>query len=323
MLISVAMPVRNGGRLLLDAVDAVARQQLPEGVQCEIVAVDSGSSDGSPAALAARAVEVVPIAPAAFSHGGTRNLLMERTRGELVAFLTQDAVPASDGWLRALLSGFELADHVGLAFGPYVARADASPMVRRELADWFALLAPDGGPRVDRLAPDERSLPARELYGARGFFTDANGCVARTAWERVPFRPVAYAEDHLLAHDMLRAGFAKVFVPGAAVIHSHDYSPLQWLRRSFDEARAVQALYGLEDLGDLRRLARGVRGSVAADVRGAGGRHAAGTGVMADPALLLRSSLHHSARGLGTALGARADRLPSSLVRRLSLERRG
>jgi rhamnosyltransferase len=315
LLVSVAIPVRNGGRLLLELLDAVGRQALPAGVSCEIVACDSGSSDGSLSALRGRGVEVFPIGPAAFSHGGTRNLLMERTRGELVAFLTQDAVPADDGWLGRLIGAFDLAPDVGLAFGPYFARETASPMVRRELAAWFAMLAPDGAPRIDRLTPGERSLPASALYGARGYFTDANGCVARAAWERVPFRAVA--------HDMLRAGYAKVFVPAAGVIHSHDYSPLQWVRRSFDEARAVADLYGLEDLGDLSRLARGVRGSVAADLRIAGGRQAAGAGAIADPILLARSVTYHGARALGTALGARARRLPRGLVRRLSLERRG
>ena len=43
---------------------------------------------------------------------------------------------------------------------------------------------------------------------------------------------------------MLRAGYAKVYVPDAAVIHSHEYSPGEWLRRSFDEARAVAEVYG-------------------------------------------------------------------------------
>ena len=32
-----------------------------------------------------------------------------------------------------------------------------------------------------------------------------------------------YAEDQALALDMLRAGYAKAYVPDAAVIHSHEY----------------------------------------------------------------------------------------------------
>jgi rhamnosyltransferase len=328
MLVSVAIPVRNGGRLLVQAIEAVQRQVLPDGVQSELVVCDSDSHDGSVTAARALGAEVFGIPPPEFSHGGTRNLLMERSRGDVVAFLTQDAVPADDHWLAALMRGFEEADDVGLVFGPYVARPQASPMVRRELAVWFHSLSPDGGVRVDRLGPDERELSARALHGARGFFTDANGAVARRAWEQVRFRSVAYAEDHALALDMLGAGFAKVFVPDAAVVHSHDYSPWGWLRRSFDEARAVQAIYGLEDLGELRRLAGDVRGAVGADLRFdaaanvTGGMPAAGDGLRRDPALFFSSLGHHGARALGVALGARSGRLPPRLVRALSLERR-
>ena len=132
---------------------------------------------------------------------------MAALAGQHVAFLTQDAVPADEPWLQRLLGGFAVADDVGLVFGPYRARADASPMVARELHDWFASFSPDGRPAGRPAgARPSASARARELLGARGFFTDANGCVSRAAWEQAPFRDVPFAEDHVLAHDMLRAG---------------------------------------------------------------------------------------------------------------------
>ena len=60
----------------------------------------------------------------------------------------------------------------------------------------------------------------------------------------MPFREVPYAEDRVLAIDMLRAGYAKAFVPEAAVLHSHDYTPLEQLRRCFDEWRGLREVYG-------------------------------------------------------------------------------
>src|SRR5207237_3400855 len=103
---------------------------------------------------------------------------------------------------------------------------DAPVAVRLELERWFRSLSPDGAPRVDRLEPSERALPVLELLGRRGFFTDTNACIARAAWRQAPFRPVPYAEDRVLAIDMLRAGFAKVFVPSSPVRHSHHYGTL-------------------------------------------------------------------------------------------------
>ena len=243
---------------------------------------------------------------------------MERAQGDHVAFLTQDSVPADDLWLARLLEGFSLAEDVGLVFGPYLPRPDASVMVARELCEWFQRFSPDGLPRVDRLAASERDIGARQLLGPRAFFTDANGCVAREAWRSVPFRPVAYAEDHALALDMLRAGYAKVYMPEAAVIHSHEYSPQDWLRRAFDESRSVHDVYGFREPLDPRVLALNVWGLVKADWRWAAA-HDDRQGCV----LLASSAMHHLLRTAGAVLGGRAERLPPRLVSALSLERRG
>jgi rhamnosyltransferase len=127
---------------------------------------------------------------------------------------------------------------------------------------------------------------------------------------------VAYAEDQLLARDMLAAGYAKVYRPEATVIHSHDYPPLQQLRRSFDEWRGLCEVHAVAaPLGPVR-LALTVQRQVRDDValaRSEGGA-------------LLRigasSLLHHLMRTIGAALGTHADRLPPRLRRALSLEGR-
>jgi rhamnosyltransferase len=318
--VTVAIPVRNGGPLLERVLEAVRAQRLEGGDSAELLVCDSGSTDGSVAVARAAGAELIEIAPEEFSHGGTRNLLMDRAQGDRVAFLTQDAVPRDESWLAGLLGGFELAEDVALAFGPYVPRPDASPMVARELSEWFRSLAPDHRPRIDRLGVEERDVEAAALFGARGYFTDANGCVSKAAWDSVRFRTIEYAEDHALAHDLLRAGFAKVFVPDAAVVHSHAYSGSERLRRSFDEARAIQQLYGVEELRHWRPKAMEVWGLVGADLRWAT-RHG-GDRPRSSGEVLATSLAHHLMGATGAMLGARADRLPSWLVRRLSLEGR-
>jgi len=317
-LVSVAIPVRNGADVLEQTLAGVQAQRLDPPASIELLVCDSSSRDRSVSIARAFGAEVIEIPVERFSHGGTRNLLMSRAQGEHVAFLTQDAVPAGPDWLARLLAGFTLAPDVGLVYGPYRPRGDASPMVARELTEWFQSFAPDGAPRIDRLGPSERTIPATELEGIRGFFTDANGCLARSAWEAVPFRSVPYAEDRVLAMDMLRAGYAKVYVPQAPVIHSHDYSMIGWLRRSFDEARALREVYEDVEPTDMRRNALLVWGNVGADlrwVRARGGRRL--------PGLIARSLSHHLIRTAGALLGAHAAALPGSVVRRLSLEGRG
>ncbi len=257
--VTVAIPVRDGDELFARTLRALARQTVAH----ELLVCDSGSRDGSPALARAHGARVLEIEPAAFNHGGTRNLLMREARGERVALLTQDAEPADERWLERLLSGFAVAEDVGIVYGPYLPRPDASPAVRAELEGWFSSLSPDGEPHVERLSERELELSAGELVrghdwelvGRRGFFTDANACLARGAWERVPFRKVPYAEDRVLALDMLRAGYAKAYVPRAAVVHSHAYTPSEHLRRCFDEWRGLREVYGWREPASPRHLA--------------------------------------------------------------------
>ena len=59
-MISIVIPVKDGGPDLVRCLDAIALQQIDEDV--EIVVVDSGSTDGSPARAerAGARVESIP-----------------------------------------------------------------------------------------------------------------------------------------------------------------------------------------------------------------------------------------------------------------------
>jgi len=310
---SVAIPTRNGGELFARTLAALSLQTVAH----ELLVCDSGSTDGTVAAARASGARVLEIEPARFSHGGTRNLLMAEATGGRVAFLTQDAEPADARWLERLLGGLDIAADVAIAYGPYRPRAAAAPAVRTELEAWFSSLTPDGNPYVERLSPSERMLPAIELVGRRGFFTDANACIARAAWESVPFRGVAYAEDRVLALDMLRAGHAKAFVPQAVVLHSHDYTTAQELRRCFDEWRGLREVYGWREPTSPAHLLSQLRGRL-----GACRRELADASSRERRRVLAGVATRHGARTVGAMLGSRADLLPPVLRRALSLERR-
>jgi rhamnosyltransferase len=310
--VTVAIPVLNGAPLFADVLSAVGGQQVERPV--EVLVADSGSTDGSREMAERHGARVLDVPAGEFSHGGTRNLLMEQAAGSHVAFLTQDAVPARDDWLATLLEGFELAPDVALVYGPYLPAPGASTMVARELTEMFAAMAPGGRPRVDRGLSEADRRP-----GPATFFTDANGCVARWAWQRVPFRAVSYAEDQLLATDMLAAGLAKAYMPSAGVVHSHDYPPADRFRRFFDEFRGLREVYGHVEQVGLRHTGSRVRRGVAADRAFAARRGARGAEL---ERATLDSLAFHVIRAAGSALGSRADRLPPWARRLCSLERR-
>jgi rhamnosyltransferase len=315
--VSVAIPVRDGGPRLESVLRAVAGQQVDAVV--EVVVLDSGSADGSPERAAQLGARVERIAPERFSHGFARNELMRRTGGEVVAFLTQDAVPFGSGWLARLLEALDAAADVAIACGPYHPAPGARPWTRREFEAFFAAMADGDEPRVVRAADLPRGADGRVTPSPLSFHTDANGCVARAAWREVPFRDVAYAEDQLLALDLLEAGYAKAFHPLAAVEHSHDYGPVEKLRRTFDEFRALGEVYGHRAAANPRVVLGTARVEAARD---RAYMRAHGIGGSELDRLTLAAAGQHLARGLGAALGTRAERLPAPVQRRLSLERR-
>src|SRR4051794_6859942 len=317
-MVSVAIPVLNGARYLDEVLAAVRSQRVDADV--EIVIVDSGSTDGSQEIARGHGALVHEISRDQFSHGGTRNLLMELASGEHVAFLTQDATPAGDGWLAALLEGFQAAPDVAAVFGPHLARPGASHMIASEMERHFATWGAGDEVQVQRLQRTPEGIAAyRAFPGLLSFLSDVNCAIARWAWRRVPYREGPYAEDQLLGRGLIEAGFAKAFHPGARGLHSHDYPPVEFFRRYFDEFRSLREVLGYRHPWGLKRTPRDVRGMVAADARWLRGQGVRG------PALaraLAVSARHHALRQAGSILGTRAGRLPPPVRKALSLEGR-
>ena len=101
--VSILLVTKNGAGYLAEVLDGIGRQR--GGFQLEeIIAVDSGSRDGSVEILRKAGARVLTIPAAAFGHGKTRNLAASHACGDYLVFLTQDATPATADWLENLLA---------------------------------------------------------------------------------------------------------------------------------------------------------------------------------------------------------------------------
>ena len=207
------------------------------------------------------------------------------------------------GWLAAYREAFELDERVGAAFGPHLPWEDSSPMIARELAEFFGGFSPNGGPVLHR-------------RGDLTFLSNVNACYARSCWEEIRFPELEYAEDQAFGRAMLEAGWVKVFHPGAAVRHAHDYGPVEFMKRYFDEYRGLREASGHVEPLAPRAAVREVR----ADVRWMGEQ---GWPARQRLRWLARSAVHQGGRRAASALGSRANRLPGPAQSALSLEARG
>ncbi len=302
--VSVVVPVKDGERYLEELLAALAREGADE-----VLVIDSGSTDRSLEIVRAAAgdgVELLEIPPHEFGHGRTRNLGCERTSGDLIAFLTQDATPVP-GWLDGVRAGFALDERVGAIFGPHLPRADTSPMIARELERHFAGLAgDDGGPAVH--GP-----------GDEPFLSNVNAAYRRDVWEQIRFRDVPYSEDQAFGRDLLAAGWLKAYHPDAAVLHAHDYGAVEFMRRYFDEYRGLRVTAGHVEAFQPVGALRTVRAETAADLRW---MRAQGMPAGERARWAARATVHHGGRRVFSALGSRADRLPAGVRSRISLEGR-
>ena len=258
-LVSIVLPTRNAGELLEEVLTQVRSQRTERAL--EIVAFDSGSTDGTVERLRRHGARVTEIPASEFNHGLTRNQAIASSRGALIVLLTQDAVPANDGWLEALLAPFEDEDVAGV-YCRQIPRDDADVLTKRHLDSWITGSLER---RVQRM-PDRTSylrLHPMERYRLCAF-DDVCSAVRRAAWERVPYEWAYFGEDLDWGKKVLEAGWSIVFEPAAAVVHSHDRSVWYEYRRTYVCHRRLYELFGLRTVPRLSDVVRNtVRGSVA------------------------------------------------------------
>jgi rhamnosyltransferase len=237
---SVVVLTKNGGALVREGLRAVCSQRLD--APFEILVIDSASHDGT--AEVARAnpqVRFMALPAGEFQHGRTRNLAMRETRGELVAFLTQDAVPEGDAWLAELVAFMDAHPGVAGAFGHQLPHHHADPLEAWEVRCHFETFR---GQPVEFRQPGDGAPMGQEQAARLHYFSNVNSCIRRAAWERIPFPEVDFGEDQAWARAVQAAGLATGYAERAVVRHSHDYGVVELFRRRYDEARFMKRQFG-------------------------------------------------------------------------------
>lgn len=221
---SVALLTRNGGSLLERLLRAVRAQSTERRI--EIVAVDSGSTDGTLEVLARFGARVAHVEAHEFNFGLTRDKVFGMARGEYIVSLSQDAIPADAHWLDNLIA--PLSDR---AVGASCGRSIPDP--HREFPQFY--WEASGHFYFTR---EMRKFARR--YG-RGL-SNANAAYRRETWERLGFGDQPIGEDFKF-QTKLHAEGLRIQFPDAPVLHHHNYTCKQLWRRCRNEG------YGLRLLG--------------------------------------------------------------------------
>ena len=268
ILATVAILTYNGE----DYLERILRQVLAQRVdgRVEVLVIDSGSTDRTLEIVAAfPEVRLHEIPNSEFGHGRTRNLAARLAQGEFVAYLTHDAIPVSDQWLRELLEPFSLNERVMGVLGKQIPRPGCFPLLKYEIQGLFAGLGPDTG---TTLYYRSKFVQSEDLLSALGFYSDVNSATRRGfLLGTLPYRDVPYAEDQLFGRDLIAAGYVKAYAGRAAVEHSNDLTLAEYGKRIFDETVGLRRIgFGIPPMNrrqQARLTARGILGDTARILR--------------------------------------------------------
>ena len=248
VLISVVIPVKNGGSWLDETIPAILHQEIPG--QLELIVIDSGSSDNTLSILKKYSVRLIRIEAGDFNHGLTRNLGVAHAKGKYVVLTVQDAKPKSSLWLRELLNGFN-DDLVAGVCGQQIVPHDLD----KNPVEWFRPISKPLTRKYQfphkedflKLQPDEQLSICR--------WDDVNAMYRRKILTRLPFRKTDFAEDALWAKDALLAGYAIVYNPLAQVEHYHQEDYRFAFKRNFIIQYHFNKYFGtIPDNGENRLL---------------------------------------------------------------------
>lgn len=212
-LASVVVPVRNGAACLPACLDALQAQTLTAD-RYEIIVIDDGSIDGTPAL--ARRPGVACDSIAASGPAAARNHGARQAHGEILLFTDADCVPAAE-WAETLLAAFADPEVVG-AKGAYRTRerGRVPRFVQLEYLSKYRRMAKL--PDIDFIDTYSAAYRRTVFLANDGFDTSF---------------PTASVEDQEFSFRLARKGYRLKFVPGAIVYHRHDLTAAAYMRRKF------------------------------------------------------------------------------------------
>jgi len=240
MRISLVMPTWNAGPLLDEVLAGIT--SLEGTVFDELIAVDSGSTDGTQDRLRNAGFRVEPIPQSEFDHGATRDRGIEMSTGDVIVLLVQDATLQGKDWLAKMVAPFADEDVAGV-WCRQIPRPGCQPVLDRRIRGW-----PGRGEVVSK-----RQLePGQKLSDLEPFdqlmhsaFDNVASVVRRSVWERFKLGPRRFGEDVFFGKRVIEAGLAIAHQGEACVIHSHDRTAWSEGKRTFCDHRNLRGLFGL------------------------------------------------------------------------------
>lgn len=219
--ISLIIPTLNAGSEIDNLLNLLSAQSVvPE----EILIVDSASDDKTVSLVQKHEdVRIIGINRKDFNHGLTRDMALRESTGDIVCFMTQDAVPANNKYVENLVTPILTDNEVAISSGRQLPKSDARRF--EQLVRAFNYTE----------TPYIRSKEDVSRLGIKTYFaTDVCAAYRRSQYlELGGFGKTNMSEDMLMAAKAINAGYKVAYAADAEVYHSHNLTLKEQYRRNY------------------------------------------------------------------------------------------
>ncbi|MBF0217282.1 MAG: glycosyltransferase family 2 protein [Candidatus Omnitrophica bacterium] len=215
-LVSIVILTKDGGETLKESVKMIFKQETR--FTYELIAVDSGSTDGTVEFLKSSQARVIEIEPREFRFGPTRDLGFSKANGECVVTISQDVVPADRGWLEKIAAPI-LCKEADVVQGVEEYPRD------KDVFYWI---------RTGSFCFTSERDEFRKKYGEIGF-SCTNIAIRRSVWDKTRFGDAPMSEDQGLQKKIYSSGYRIIKEKKALVYHGHMYDLKGLMKRCENE----------------------------------------------------------------------------------------
>lgn len=220
-LVSIVIRTLNEERYLKELLSAI-RSQVLINVRCEVVVIDSGSTDRTLEIASKFSCRITSIDKQDFTFGRALNWGSEFAQGDYLVYVSGHCIPVSDSWLENLVAPL-LVGHAGYSYGCQLAR-DTTKFSESQIFEKYF-------PEISEIPQD-------------GFFcNNANSAISRDIWETFKFNEdLTGLEDMELAKRYVESGGSVAYIADAPVFHIHNETWVQTKRRYERETLALRVI---------------------------------------------------------------------------------
>lgn len=214
--VTIAIPTFNGIKWLKNSLPHLCQQQYSG--ELKIIAIDSGSNDGTVTFLKSHGVEVHPLSNKPFNHGRTRNELLQKVETELVIFTVQDAQPRSTLWIQTMIDALIDSGADAICGGQCVPESKyTNPFL------WYRPISEN--PRTVTYSAPEFQTASAETRASICRWDNVNSLYKTELLRKIPFPHVEFGEDQAWAKTALETNVKIGYCDHGKVYHYHHENP--------------------------------------------------------------------------------------------------